>query len=151
MPSPVNVTNVVVGNNYTYFNEPVEFSVSFECLADMQDVITWTVTYVGSAESAEHDQILDCAVIGPNRVGTYNFVFLAQPPEVASIPIGELLGVTVILLSCYYKDRKLITIGYYINTEYESPELQDNPPVEPDVTRMVRRILTDRPCVTKYE
>lgn len=29
----------------------------------------------------------------------------------------DLLGVTVILLSCFYRDREFIRVGYYINSE----------------------------------
>ena len=42
------------------------------------------------------------------QVGGYKIVFQADPPDPARIPASDLLGVTVILLSCFYKDREFI-------------------------------------------
>ena len=45
---------------------------------------------VGSAESDEHDQLLDSVLVGPMQVGGYKIVFQAEPPDPRRIP-GELL------------------------------------------------------------
>ena len=37
--------------------------------------LEWKLTYVGSAESAAHDQVLDTVVVGPVPVGKHKFVF----------------------------------------------------------------------------
>ena len=41
------------------------------------------------------------------------------------------MGVTVVLLTCSYKDQEFIRIGYYVNNEYTEQELIENPPSKP--------------------
>jgi len=70
---------------------------------------------------------------------------------VEKIPKDDLLGVTVVILSCYYREKEFVRIGYYVNNEYDDPELRDNPPEVPDLTRVVRTVLDTKPRVTRYE
>ena len=44
----------------------------------------------------------------------------ADPPDPAHIP--KLLGVTVVLLTCSYREKEFIRIGYYVNIEYPQAE-----------------------------
>lgn len=88
--------------------------------------------YVGSAESEEHDQILDSVFVGPVPEGKHMFVFQADPPNVARIPEKDAIGVTVVLLTCSYRGQEFIRVGYFINNEYTDPELRENPPSPPD-------------------
>ena len=80
------------------------------------------MTYVGSAESTKYDQVLDSVLVGPVPMGVNRFVFQAPPPDHNKIPKQDLLGVTVALLSCLYRDKEFIRIGYYVNNEYEDPD-----------------------------
>lgn len=32
------------------------------------------------------------------------------------------------LLTCSYKYKEFIRVGYYVNNEYNDPELKENPP-----------------------
>lgn len=41
--------------------------------------LEWKLTYVGSAETDEHDQVLDSVLVGPVAVGSYRFIFQARP------------------------------------------------------------------------
>lgn len=84
--------------------------------------LEWKVTYVGSAESEKHDQVLDSVLVGPVPMGVNRFVFEAPAPDHTKIPKQDLLGVTVALLSCLYRDKEFIRIGYYVNNEYDDPE-----------------------------
>jgi hypothetical protein len=59
-------------------------------------------------------------------------------------------GVTVILLTCSYQDKEFIRIGYYVNVGYSDPELNENPPEVPDLSRLSRSILIDHPRVTRF-
>ena len=67
------------------------------------------------------------------------------------IPTHDLLGVTVILLSCFYREREFIRVGYYVSSEYDIPELNEQPPEVPQYERIVRNILADQPRVTRYQ
>jgi hypothetical protein len=83
-------------------------------------------------------------------VGINKFVFEADPPDTKRIPIDELLGVTVILLTCAYDGREFVRVGYYVNNEYESDELRDEPPAKPDVEKIRRNVLANKPRVTRF-
>jgi histone chaperone ASF1 len=85
------------------------------------------------------------------------------------------MEVTVLLLTCCYKDKEFIRIGFYVNNDYgDNLELKEKPPVQvclalrvvvsahsmccvrvccgqPDVSRLVRTILADRPRVTRFQ
>ena len=72
-------------------------------------------------------------------------------PNVELIDQKEILGPTVILLTCSYMEQEFIRIGYYVNNEYETPEMNENPPDQVDIARVVRNILADSPRVTRFD
>ena len=127
----------------------IMFNLAYQSpnLSDLE----WKVVYVGSAEDMTRDQVLDEILVGPVPVGVNKFVLQADAPDPASIPNGDILGVTVVLVTCSYKDREFIRIGYYVNNEYA--ELYDpvvGPPSPLDITKVVRTILADKPRVTRF-
>ncbi|SGZ04793.1 BQ5605_C032g11089 [Microbotryum silenes-dioicae] len=90
----------------------------------------------------------------------------AAAPSPSRIPPSDLIGVTVILLTCAYAEQEFVRIGYYVNTEYGDAELkaQYDASLEEDalrkcsmapdptkyVDKMVRSVLSDKPRVTKF-
>ena len=88
--------------------------------------LEWKLTYVGSAEDDKCDQILDTVLVGPVVRGAYKFVFQANPPDVSKIPQEDILGVTVLLVTCSYNNQEFIRVGYYVNNEYADEELKEN-------------------------
>ncbi len=42
-------------------------------------------------------------------------------------------------------------MGYYVNNFYEDPELNENPPSQPDISKLTRHILIEKPRVTKFQ
>ena len=42
-------------------------------------------------------------------------------------------------------------MGYYVNNFYEDPEMNENPPAEPEIPKLVRHILVEKPRVTKFQ
>ena len=52
----------------------------------------------------------------------------AGPPDISKIPYKDAVGVTVVLLTCSYRNKEFIRVGYYVNNEYTDPELRENPP-----------------------
>jgi histone chaperone ASF1 len=106
MTAPVvNVTNIAVLNNPTAFTNPFQFEITFECLKPLADDLEWKVTYVGCAESEKYDQELESILVGPVPVGMNKFVFQADSPDVSLIPPQDVLGVTVVLITCSYKAK----------------------------------------------
>jgi len=148
--SVVSLLGVNVLNNPAKFGDPYEFEITFECLESLQKDLEWKLTYVGSATSDEHDQELDSLLVGPIPVGVNKFIFEADPPDTKRIPDAEILGVTVILLTCSYDSREFVRVGYYVNNEYDSDELNAEPPAKPVLDRVRRNILAEKPRVTRF-
>ena len=151
MTAPVvNVTNIAVLNNPTAFTNPFQFEITFECLKPLADDLEWIVTYVGCAESEKYDQELESILVGPVPVGMNKFVFQADSPDVSLIPPQDVLGVTVVLITCSYKGKEFIRVGYYVNNSYTEPELEEIPPERPIVEKLQREILAEKPRVTRF-
>merc|ERR1711964_290628 len=98
----------------------------------------------------EHDQELDSLLVGPIPVGVNKFLFEADPPNTSRIPDAEILGVTVILLTCAYDGREFVRVGYYVNNEYGSEELNADPPAKPILEKVRRNVLAEKPRVTRF-
>jgi histone chaperone ASF1 len=126
--------------------------------ADASD-LEWKLTYVGSPDSDKYDQVLDSIMVGPIPVGVNRFQLTADPPNPDKVPASDLLGVTVILLTCAYDDKEFIRVGYYQNNEY--PEGSEERRVweemmekkeritKVDALKVVRNILADKPKVKR--
>ena len=78
------------------------------------------------------------------------FVFEADAPDTKRIPDADVLGVTVVLLTCAYDGREFIRVGYYVNNEYETEELNSDPPAKPIIEKIRRNVLADKPRVTRF-
>jgi histone chaperone ASF1 len=100
--------------------------------------------------SNEYDQELDSVLVGPLPVGVNKFLFRADPPDLSRIPNSEIIGVTVILLSCSYEDREFVRVGYYVNNEYVDEALSLEPPAKPVIEKVQRQILAEKPRVTRF-
>jgi len=148
--SVVSLLGVNILNNPAKFGDSYNFEITFECLESLEKDLEWKLTYVGSATSDEHDQELDSLLVGPIPVGVNKFVFEADPPDTKRIPDAEVLGVTVILLTCAYDGREFVRVGYYVNNEYDSEELNADPPAKPLLDRVRRNILAEKPRVTRF-
>ncbi|KAF3053564.1 Histone chaperone asf1 [Didymella keratinophila] len=148
--SVVSLLGVEVKNNPAPFDAPYEFEITFECLEQLQKDLEWKLTYVGSATSNEYDQELDSVLVGPLPVGVNKFLFRADPPDLSRIPNSEIIGVTVILLSCSYEDREFVRVGYYVNNEYVDEALSLEPPAKPVIEKVQRQILAEKPRVTRF-
>lgn len=64
------------------------------------------------------------------------FFWQADPPDVNKIPVADALGVTVVLLTCSYRNQEFVRVGYFINNEYNDPELRENPPAQPQFDKV---------------
>ncbi|KAJ9148473.1 Histone chaperone [Pleurostoma richardsiae] len=148
--SVVSLLGVNVQNNPAKFTDKYEFEITFECLEPLQKDLEWKLTYVGSATSDQHDQELDSLLVGPIPVGVNKFIFEADAPDTKRIPDAEILGVTVILLTCAYDGREFVRVGYYVNNEYDSDELNADPPAKPIIDRIRRNVLAEKPRVTRF-
>ncbi|KAL6893133.1 histone deposition protein Asf1 [Trichoderma longibrachiatum] len=148
--SVVSLLGVKVVNNPAKFTDKYEFEITFECLEPLEKDLEWKLTYVGSATSDQYDQELDSLLVGPIPVGVNKFLFEADAPNTARIPDADILGVTVVLLTCAYDGREFVRVGYYVNNEYDSEELNAEPPTKPIIERVRRNVLAEKPRVTRF-
>ncbi|KAI0005760.1 histone deposition protein Asf1 [Xylariaceae sp. FL0662B] len=148
--SVVSLLGVNIMNNPAKFTDNYELEITFECLEQLEKDLEWKLTYVGSATSDQYDQELDSLLVGPIPVGVNKFIFEADAPKTNRIPDADILGVTVILLTCSYDGREFVRVGYYVNNEYESDELNADPPSRPIVEKIRRNVLADKPRVTRF-
>lgn len=147
----VYITNVVVLDNPTNFMNPLQFELTFECIEELKEDLEWKMIYVGSAESEQYDQVLDTIYVGPVPEGRHIFVFQADPPDVSRIPEQDIIGVTIVLLTCSYRGQEFVRVGYFINNDYSDPELRENPPPKPIFEKLTRNILASKPRVTRFK
>ncbi|KAG6502791.1 probable histone chaperone ASF1A [Zingiber officinale] len=148
--SAVNITNVTVLDNPTAFLSPFQFEISYECLVSLEDDLEWKLIYVGSAEDETYDQLLESVLVGPINIGNYRFIFQADPPDPTKIREEDIIGVTVLLLTCSYVGQEFIRVGYYVNNDYDDEQLREEPPPRILIDRVQRNILADKPRVTKF-
>ncbi|KAH0599152.1 hypothetical protein MHUMG1_03268 [Metarhizium humberi] len=148
--SVVSLLGVKVLNNPAKFTDKYEFEITFECLEALEKDLEWKLTYVGSATSDQYDQELDSLLVGPVPVGVNKFLFEADAPKTTRIPDADVLGVTVILLTCAYDGREFVRVGYYVNNEYDSEELNTDLPAKPIIERVRRNVLAEKPRVTRF-
>jgi len=149
--SKIQIQNVVVLNNPSLFTSPLQFEITFDCMENLEDDLEWKLTYVGSAESPSYDQVLDTIYVGPVPEGRHMFVFQADAPDATKIPSADLIGATVVLITCSYHSHQFIRVGYFVNNAYESEEMNENPPENPDVSLIHRNIMAHEPRVTRFK
>ncbi|KAI0429886.1 ASF1 like histone chaperone-domain-containing protein [Xylaria sp. FL1042] len=148
--SVVSLLGVNILNNPAKFTDNYELEITFECLEQLEKDLEWKLTYVGSATSDQYDQELDSLLVGPIPVGVNKFIFEADAPKTTRIPDADILGVTVILLTCSYDGREFVRVGYYVNNEYDSDELNADPPAKPIIEKIRRNVLAEKPRVTRF-
>eukprot|EP01088_Endostelium_zonatum_P012049 TRINITY_DN26212_c0_g1_i1.p1 TRINITY_DN26212_c0_g1~~TRINITY_DN26212_c0_g1_i1.p1 ORF type:complete len:152 (-),score=23.56 TRINITY_DN26212_c0_g1_i1:33-488(-) len=144
------IKTVAVLNNPGKFTDCFEFDINFECKNDLKEDIEWRLVYVGSSASEKDDQILESVLVGPIISGTSQFILKAPPPDPSKIPNEDLIGVTVILLRCLYKNREFLRTGFYVNNEYEGVPEGEAVPEPVDYSKITRTILSSTPMVTPF-
>nr|GMC59974.1 probable histone chaperone ASF1A [Ipomoea batatas] len=112
--------------------------------------LEWKLIYVGSAEDETYDQLLESVLVGPVNIGNYRFVLQADPPDPSKIREEDIIGVTVLLLTCSYLNQEFVRVGYYVNNDYDDEQLREEPPQKVLIDKVQRNILSDKPRVTKF-
>ena len=95
---------------------------------------------------------MDEILVGPVPVGVNKFVLQADAPNPTALPPDDILGVTVVLVTCSYREREFVRVGYYVNNELLGHDPEQPAPSYPqlDMALVQRQILADKPRVTKF-
>ena len=113
--------------------------------------LTWRVVYIGQASNPAYDIVLEEAAMDCKQAGQLRFMFEVPAPQPNKLPEQDIVSVTAVLLTCSYKDnQEFLRVGYYVNVEYDNQEMIDNHPATPDISRLNRHILAEKPRVTKF-
>ena len=90
MSARANVVSIEILDNPAKFTDNFKLEVTFECFEDLPEGgrpfrasnfpqfaadLEWKLTYVGSADSNDHDQVLDSILVGPIPEGRHKFLF----------------------------------------------------------------------------
>lgn len=157
--SCVQIESIQFLNNPAKFTDPINLDISFNVSIPLKD-LEFKIVYVGSAEDTTKDQILDSILISCPIPGSYQFQFVAEPPNPTKIPEADLLGYTALLFSGYYKEQEFVRVGYYLNNVYIPPG-QSEPPAEqqpavqqpteqqPTVQQLTEQPPTEQPPIEK--
>ncbi|CBK22106.2 uncharacterized protein [Blastocystis hominis] len=140
--SIIRIVNINVLDNPSPITHAFQFEIVFESQKDLPEDLEWRILYVGDHKSMEYDQILDSILVGPISRGTHKFCFQANAPDYTKIPDASILGLTVILLSCYYKSQEFVRVGYYLNVSCNTPWKQ--------YSQIERIIYADKPRITYF-
>ncbi|KAG2700805.1 hypothetical protein I3760_06G014800 [Carya illinoinensis] len=93
-------------------------------------------------------------LLGPSTLATIDLSFSpgwqADPPDPSKIREEDIIGVTVLLLTCSYLGQEFVRVGYYVNNDYDDEQLREEPPPKVLIDRVQRNILADKPRVTKF-
>nr|CCC89259.1 putative anti-silencing protein ASF 1 like protein [Trypanosoma congolense IL3000] len=138
----------LIGDNPASYTQPMRWRMRLEALEALEDPISVTFVWVGSAASADYDQSLDSFDVGPLAKGATEFTIECDPPQVELVPPQEVLGVTILVISFQYREQEFLRVGYYTQVAYFDAYLNSNPPLQPQVNLIGRFIAMPRPTVT---
>uniref|UniRef100_A0A8R1I174 Anti-silencing function protein 1 n=1 Tax=Caenorhabditis japonica TaxID=281687 RepID=A0A8R1I174_CAEJA len=150
MASRVNIVQVQILDNPAMFTDKFKLEITFEVFEHLPHDLEWELVYVGSGTSRDFDQVLDSALVGPIPEGRHKFVFDAEHPDISKIPADDIVGVSVLLLRCKYNDQEFINLGWFVANEYTDEELKENPPAQPRVDKLSRKVETEDLRVTTF-
>eukprot|EP01006_Ploeotia_vitrea_P007935 TRINITY_DN1860_c0_g1_i1.p1 TRINITY_DN1860_c0_g1~~TRINITY_DN1860_c0_g1_i1.p1 ORF type:complete len:173 (+),score=27.70 TRINITY_DN1860_c0_g1_i1:49-519(+) len=146
----IQVRNVTVEENPSRFTDEFDFNIRFDCTEEISDDLNWKVLYVGSSSNEKCDQLLEDVLVGPVVLGSNEFQLNCPAPDASRIPPDDLLGVTVLLLVCEYKEQEFIRVGWYVNNDIKDghDDMFVTNPAKMDVNNITRNILINQPRVT---
>ncbi|THU73729.1 hypothetical protein C4D60_Mb04t25940 [Musa balbisiana] len=176
--SAVNITNVTVLDNPTAFLSPFQFEISYECLIPLEDgtflrrqtqtgIFNFMIWNGNSYMLVQQKMklmtsslrvcLLVLSMLGIiasfSRQCQRNLnqdIKMADPPDPTKIREEDIIGVTVLLLTCSYLGQEFLRVGYYVNNDYDDEQLREEPPPRVLADRVQRNILADKPRVTKF-
>uniref|UniRef100_A0A5S6Q7A7 Anti-silencing function protein 1 n=1 Tax=Trichuris muris TaxID=70415 RepID=A0A5S6Q7A7_TRIMR len=146
----ISLVNATVMNNPATFFTPYKFEMTIEARQDLMEDLEWSVRYVGSASSVEHDQVLDRVFVGPITEGHHKFILEVPAPDPELVPPADAVDVTIIILEGFYRGKNFLKLGYFLCHDYDDPELNEQPPAEPIFEKLTRRIFDADPRLTVY-
>ena len=51
---------------------------------------------------------------------------------------------TAVMITCSYHQQEFVRVGYFVHNDYESQELRETPPENPDMSQKISRNIMVR-------
>ena len=143
--SKIRVTDISMAEGPQPFRAPFLMRITFESCERLPEPLEWRVIYVGSAESAEHDQVLENVMIPVTEAGALCFDLQADPPDHSLIPSpNDLLGPSLIMIAALYNGAEFFRCSYFVYNNYAE---NADPAQDFDVGLVTRSVLTAGPRI----
>lgn len=118
--SKVRVTNIQLPHVKSPFNSPIKLSIEFEALAPLAQELHWKVIYIGSANSCQHDQVLESFSFPVTALGACSFQVDVAAPDHRLIPtFDDLLGATLLMISAVYNESEFFRCSYFVYNNFQ--------------------------------
>ncbi|KAG5506373.1 hypothetical protein JKF63_05876 [Porcisia hertigi] len=138
----------LIGANPDAYSNQLQWRMRIEALRSLPDTVSVSFVWVGSASSSEYDQVLDEFEVGPLEKGVTEFTLDCDAPQMELVPTGDVLGVTILIISFQYRGQEFLRVGYYTQVAYFDAYLNQNPPPSPQRELLGRFIAMPQPAVT---
>jgi histone chaperone ASF1 len=136
--------------NPAYFTDRLQWRMRLECLEELPEPITVAFTWIGSAKSDEHDQLLGEFDIGPLTLEVNEVVLEHDAPQIGLIPADELFELTGLYITLSYRGERFLRVNYFAKVAFWDNEHMLNPPAHLDLSYIGRNMLMDRPNVLTF-
>lgn len=118
--------NVMAMNPQTSFSKPFLFDIKFECFEDIEEeALEWKVFEKDSPESdvprVRCIRTLDTVLLSRMPIGRHRFTLPVGTLPPSKILNENVVGATVLTLTCSYRNNEFFRIGYYVNNRYTDP------------------------------
>lgn len=135
--------------NPSGYSQEFKWRMRIEVLDELKEGVDVSFIWVGSADSCDHDQVLDEFHVGPFPTGANEFHLDCSPPNPKLVPDSDVLGVTVLLISFSYCGEQFLKVGYYVQTAYFDDDLNANAtPQNIHYDMLGRNLLMSKPAIT---
>lgn len=138
----------LLGENPDKYASPFRWRMRLAAEENVAEPITVSFVWVGSAASSDYDQQLDSFDVGPLEKGVTEFNLECDAPQMELVPPGDVLGVTILIISFQYKGQEFLRVGYYTQVAYFDAEWNRCPPETPQVQLLGRFVAMPQPAVT---
>jgi histone chaperone ASF1 len=116
----IRVNSVKIINNPCAIGQPIELEIEFMCHAPgLNEDLEWQLVYVINGK----DDVLDSVIVGPVSIGLNKFSFSAPAPSLDNVPNSDLMDMSAVILSAFYRNVEFIRVGYYVKNEYPDSEM----------------------------
>lgn len=146
--SYITVTNINVTNPNTAPNVPIQLTVRFECLKQLNCTIEWKAIFVGNPDNAEFDQTLDSIEMEGVEYGVNEFDWELNAPDYTKLQSEfDIFDTSVIMVLVYASGKEFFRCSYLTTHMYTNPAYEDEPPENVKWDEIERRISTKKPIL----